>query len=179
MKILRARSSSRQRMFGPRPSRTLEKINRFASLPTGWHTGGGQPIKHQVLARAKAVYFQMQFVGFSLTDAFAGRGGEVLITGYHTDHYVSVTVELDSYTLNYEVSKREVIYREGLTLRQVKSGLRKIADLIWNSSEYSTRETSTTSSGSSTIWLSSNTATGFRVSMPPAQKRVVGRYAII
>ncbi|MGJ0505685.1 MAG: hypothetical protein ACR652_00840 [Methylocystis sp.] len=141
---------------------TRQKIASFASLREGWHYGRGGPISGSVLSDATQVYHSFLLNGFSRTDAFAGAGGEVLVTAYYVssggdDHYVAAMINPShSFTLRHELNDVDVEsdYIESQSLNVIRNGVARIAREIWNTSGLSIQETSTSIKAGSTIWRS-------------------------
>jgi hypothetical protein len=121
---------------------TFDKVEAFRQLPVGWHYGEGGPVDDAVIVRARDALSFLVLIGLTHTDAFAGAGGEILLTAYHRDHYVGVILEPDgSFALSHEERDREVRDRERLSLAELKSELLDvargigIARGIWSSSD--------------------------------------------
>lgn len=132
---------------------TARKLHEFGWLRSGWHYGTGGPISDGVIARGVDIVHVLSEVGFTRTDAFPSEDGEVLVTAYYRDHYVSILVQIDGqYTLNYEVGGRQISYFEDRSLQWVRQRLFEIATEIWTIYVSSTHQnTITTSSGSVTL----------------------------
>lgn len=134
-----------------RPRGTFDKIEAFRRLPVGWHYGEGGPVDDAVIERARDVLSFLQLIGLTHTDAFAGEGGEILLTAYHFDHYLGVIVEPDgSFALSHEKGDLEIRDLERISLAELKSELLEvargigIARGIWSSSDTFTSGTLTT-----------------------------------
>lgn len=130
------------------------KLETFRHLPAGWHYGKGGPISADAINRAKHVVDTLAINGFTHTDVFPNEGGEVLVTAYHQEHYLSVTVEEQGYTLNHERAGNDVSFAESLDFPTLSKSLNKIAREIWNMSGFSTRGNMTIPLGASTTSLS-------------------------
>jgi hypothetical protein len=97
-------------------SATSAKIRSFAKLPAGWHYGRGVPPSDDVVARALSWYRLFQQLGFAETDAFPGVRGEIAVTAYEGDHYISVGIEPDgTLTVLYQREGLDVVDQEGLS----------------------------------------------------------------
>ncbi len=133
--------------FVPRvPLPTPLKLQSFRNLPVGWHYGQGVPLSEEVVDKAEQIYEQLMFLGFTRTNAFAGVDGDAQIAAYHREHHLSITIEPNmSFSLEHEVSGKEVLNHENLKLAELKSKLRGIAKAIWSTSGSSTQQTSTRS----------------------------------
>lgn len=137
------------------------KLEQFKELPTGWHYGQGGPISEETIKLANRVIALLATNGFTHTDVFPNEGGEVLVTAYHRQHYLGIVVEPGAaFTLNYEIGTGEVTYAESITFSQLSKQLTTIARGIWNISGLSILGSSTTTSGASTTWLSSDRLMG-------------------
>jgi len=112
------------------------KLETFRHLPAGWHYGKGGPISADAINRAKHVVDTLAINGFTHTDVFPNEGGEVLVTAYHQEHYLSVTVEEQGYTLNHERAGNDVSFAESLDCPTLSKSLNKIAREIWNMSGF-------------------------------------------
>jgi hypothetical protein len=133
-------------------SRTLQKLENFGSLQTGWHYGSGGPIDGAVLNLARELHSYLLFVGFTHTDAFPAEDGEVLLTAYHKDHYIGVIIEPGpnhSFSLNHEINRVDSEYVEGVTKGDVQRLLRQIARSIWSTPDSSTHQSLITTPGNS------------------------------
>ncbi len=133
-----------------RPS-TIEKLGKFSSLAQGWKYGRGGPISADVISLTRKIYKALFSVGFYRTDAFAGSAGEVLLTAYHRDHYVAVTVEPGgSISFIHELGRVECCSDDNISMETIRAHIRRVAKEIWGTSGSSTRTISTTSEVSST-----------------------------
>ncbi len=79
-------------VFSEQP-KTIKKIEKFSNLPTGWHYGKGYAANSTTVVRAKDIFNQYMQLGFSDTDAFPGKEGEIMVTGYKDKFYVECIVE--------------------------------------------------------------------------------------
>lgn len=128
------------------------KIESFAALPVGWHYGEGGPIAREVLDRAQMALQSLFLAGLTDANAFAGEGGEVLVTAYTDAYNVGVIVEPDgTFSIRLEMGAEDVSYDEHLDARHIRESITSVAEFIWNTSGYSIRQSSTTNSGDSTI----------------------------
>jgi hypothetical protein len=129
----------------PIPTRTLDKIKSFTKLRRGWHYGRGGPISREILDIAADLHGHLMMIGLTRTDAFAGADGEVLLTAYHNDHYVGVTIESkDKIAVRHEGGDRDVSFVEELNVRKAKNELLRIVRGIWTMSVSYTQRISTT-----------------------------------
>lgn len=127
------------------------KINRFGSLPTGWHFGEGRPPSDQRIRQGISIANEAIFHGYDV-DAFPGIGGEILITLYYENDYFEFTIEEnDTVTFVHERDGQEVENRENLPIND-------ILKLIWEcgescrSSDSFTRNTMTSDRKDSRVW---------------------------
>lgn len=131
----------------------IKKLNTFRDLPAGWHYGSGGPISDEVLLRAGELVRILGWLGFTRSDAFANEDGDVLVTAYHRQHYISIGVALaGTYTLNHEIDGVESFYGEGMNIGDLVKELSKVSKAIWNTSGSSTHQSSTTTPENSMIW---------------------------
>lgn len=76
-------------------SPTARVISKFAVLPKGWHYGEGGPIPLENIAAAQEVLSRFLGFGWIKTGAFAGAGGELLITAEVGEYSIEFTIEAD------------------------------------------------------------------------------------
>jgi hypothetical protein len=132
---------------------TAIKIEGFAALKSGWHYGSGGPISPDVISRSIYIVGYLLTVGFTRTDAFANEDGDVLVTAYHSDHYLGIGVGLTGlYALNHEIGGVESSYSEDIDLNQLKSVIIRVARSIWTTSDSYTHQNSTRIPASSMTW---------------------------
>jgi hypothetical protein len=112
---------------------TVRKIDRFRSLPVGWHYGRGGPISDSVISLTQELHRFLLQIGLTKTDAFAGADGEALLTAYHEQHYVAIVVEpTGEISVAHEVAGTDVASAEDLDLKEAKGHLLAIARDIWS-----------------------------------------------
>ncbi len=138
---------------------TAEKIRSFASRSIGWHYGSGGPASKGTVGRALTYLAFIRLVGFAETDAFPGIDGEVMITGYHRDYYIELTLELDgSFRFAYQKGDGDEVYLEGIQAQEAAAQIIKAGKSIEENecgiSEWSTSIIMTTKKETSKIWLS-------------------------
>ena len=94
---------------------TAAKIARFANFQSGWFYGRGNMPASTTIETAFAYLFLLSQNGVE-TDAFIGAGGEVAVTAYMRDHYVSVGIEPSGLgTLLHQKGEVDVVDNEGLS----------------------------------------------------------------
>lgn len=120
---------------------TQSKIDSFRKLPPGWHYGRGGPISDVVIAKAKEILCLLVQKGLTSNDAFPGADGEIQLTAYHADHYISVIIEPDlSASFIHEKLNIDVIVPiEAVDLDRIKAEIARAAVEIWNLSDMYTR----------------------------------------
>jgi hypothetical protein len=129
---------------------TREKIAGFARLPDGWHYGSGSAPSDKVIQVARDLHDVLVSFGATVTDAFPGAEGEIIVTAYEGDRYVEVIVEADlTASIIYENPTLPTAHHKRLELREARDLLIRIAGAIWNTSDYSTRNTMTRGSAAS------------------------------
>ena len=117
--------------------RAQRKINEFRVLPAGWHYGNGVPIGNDVALRATDVVGWLVLCGVSRTDAFPGADGDVQVTGYYGQHFISVEVNLDgTFSVTHEIAGVEHCSAEATGWLDVKSIIHKVSQEIWGTSGY-------------------------------------------
>jgi hypothetical protein len=96
-------------------SATEAKLASFSALPNGWHYGGGQAIRMDVISRAQRMLGIFAEFNIRKTDAFPGASGEVMLTAY-TDHdyYELVFAPSGEISLLREVNRVEDFSQAGL-----------------------------------------------------------------
>jgi hypothetical protein len=122
---------------------TIRKLRGFGDLAQGWHYGSGGPIGGERIRDAIRVLDEMYMLGLTRTDAFPGAGGEIQLTAYHQDHYLSVILETDG-TLSITHEKNGVLCCDvdGAQISAAKAILLKIAGEIWPTYAWSIPDTS-------------------------------------
>jgi hypothetical protein len=142
-----------------------EKIRSFSRLPIGWHFGSGNAPSSDTIATALAWHGFLIRLGFTVTDAFPGAQGEIMVTAYEGPHYIELLLEADnSVSLIYELNSIELTCLEQATAAQILSELEAIAGGIWNTSAYSIQTFLTVNATSSRALHSKSMMTGLRSS---------------
>lgn len=155
-------------------SSTARKLAAFKNLSHGWNYGSGCPIRDNVYDCAKGLLLYINELGLSNTDAFPGSDGDVCITAYRFDHYLEVTVEVDSsISVSYEIGDNEEFFMENLSRAAAKKALLRAVGKIWGLSDLSIHPTMIEPGTDSIIWLLRNplTAPG-RLSSAPNVLRI-------
>lgn len=135
--------------------KTVKKIERFRSLPVGWHYGSGVAADRATIARAKDIFTQYAQMGFSVTDAFPGKDGEIVVTAYKNDYYIECVVEVDgTYSVVGEKDKDVIIETERGSEGQTIAAIVKVARQAWNIFGSYTLSTTTQGETSSKVWHS-------------------------
>jgi len=94
---------------------TEQKIRDFYSLPVGWHYGDGIAPTSDMIAKAVQYEALYRLLGYPITDAFPGIDGEIMVTAYHGDYYVELTLEVDGlFRFACEAPGSGEVYEEGL-----------------------------------------------------------------
>lgn len=123
-------------------SRTVRKIMSFKTLPSGWHYGRGSAINNEVVVTAYGLHDSMLLSGLTRTDAFAGESGEILLTGYFRDHYISLMVEgRDKIDVGHEEGGQIVNEADGLAIAEASAWIARTMRGIWSSSGWFTHAT--------------------------------------
>jgi hypothetical protein len=120
---------------------TASKIESFGNLLHGWHYGSGGPINHAVIQAAKKLLTILVASGFTFNDAFPGPGGEIQLTAYHADQFISIIIESDlSASFAHEQANVAIaVPVEGENLQSIEAKIKSAAGKIWNLSDMSTR----------------------------------------
>lgn len=123
-------------------SNTARKLAAFKNLSHGWNYGRGCPIRDDVYDHAKGLLLYINELGLSNTDVFPGSDGDVCITAYRFDHYLEVTVEVDSsISVSHEIGDNEDSFVENLSLADAKKALQRAVGKIWGLSDLFTHPT--------------------------------------
>ncbi len=113
--------------------KTVKKIERFRDLPRGWHYGRGVAADGTTIARAKDIFNQYAQMGFSVTDAFPGQDGEIMVTAYRNNYYVECIVQVDgTYSVVGEKDKDVIVEAERGTEGQTIAAIVQVAKHAWN-----------------------------------------------
>jgi hypothetical protein len=120
------------------------KIDSFAHLPIGWRYGEGGPISEPVRKAALLFHRRAANLGFTETDVAPGASGAIAFAIVFKGHFLEFVIQPDlSVDFWHDVNGEEVTSVEGLTLDQALTRLLEFANRRWNSSDSSTRTTST------------------------------------
>ena len=107
---------------------TVEKIQSFAQLQSGWSFGEGIGFLQSVLNKAVQLAKTAHTLGFYETDAFPGLSGEIMLTVYQGCKYWEFTLQpAETITFFYEKNDKTVVYQEGLPFEFAISLLTNIA----------------------------------------------------
>jgi hypothetical protein len=147
-------------------SKTVNDILDFAKLPTGWHYGRGGPISPKVCKWALQLYVHAINSGFSITEAFPGVDGEVMVSVYYRQHAFDFTINPDgSVDYRLEINDNDVEVADNLTLEAAKQKLTIFGIVLWNLSASSTPNISAKKEADSLI-------------SPSSRLRMVGEYPL-
>lgn len=123
------------------PNKTEKKLDSFRDLPVGWDYGRGGPISTQVIIQTKSLLNYMILLGLTVTEAFPGSSGEVMLAAYVDDHCIEIVLdENNQVSLTHEENDAELSSQSDMSARQARSALKKIAEEIWNTSDSFTPE---------------------------------------
>jgi hypothetical protein len=133
-----------QAVILPAPNNTEEKIRSFSALAVGWHYGTGLAPSQEMIATAIQWHRYLISLGFTVTDAFPGRNGEIMVTAYQGSHYIEILLEsISTVSFLHERDGKEVRSLDQVTPDQVFRALGELAGEIWNTSGYSIQNIST------------------------------------
>ena len=105
------------------------KIRSFSDLADGWHFGEGGSIPEEVIGVALALSRYARELKFSEIDAFPGVNGEILLTIYHRNNVLELTIEPDlSINAVMEVDDMEVSDKEGLSVVEAKEQINRLKE---------------------------------------------------
>jgi hypothetical protein len=134
----------------PAPNDTEEKIRSFSELAVGWHYGSGHAPSQEMIATAIQWHRYLIRLGFTVTDAFPGANGEIMVTAYEGAHYMEVLLDtISTVSLIHERDGKEVRSLDQVTPDQAFHALGELAGEIWNTSGYFIQGISTVNMGSS------------------------------
>lgn len=161
----------------PTIEKTIEKINSFAELPSGWRFGEGGAISAGKISFAVNLILYAENLGITRANAFAGSDLELLISFYFENKSIDLTFEADgSITFAADCDGEQVGFQENLTLKDAY-------DKIWQFQNQTTSESfiqrTTTRKAESFQALHSNlrlTAVS-RSSIRTVPKKQVAQYA--
>jgi hypothetical protein len=135
--------SSSWAAFEALPSRTLTKIDSFASLPVGWDYGDGVPASVNTVSLARGIFYELTQLGFTRTEAFPGTDGGIQVTAYEGDsQYIIVIVKPSGkISLTHKINGIRAgpsVVATDHNLGKIKTSLREIARNKWNIFVFST-----------------------------------------
>lgn len=115
-----------------------QKLEEFASLPTGWHFGEGVGPSPATISMARDASLFLSELGVSKQDCFPGVFGEIRVTGYLNDLYIEITFENNATSsLVIEKSSETKFQLEEATSQQLKQNIRHYVEAEqWNMSAY-------------------------------------------
>ncbi|CAN5253569.1 hypothetical protein BH20ACI2_BH20ACI2_23430 [soil metagenome] len=74
---------------------TLEKLNSFSELPSGWNFGSGEPIARNVKINCSSIILMSYSLGLEDTDVFPGPEGDVQLNVYKGEATLELIFETD------------------------------------------------------------------------------------
>lgn len=126
---------------------THRKLKSFIDFEEGWSYGYGKRFDIEILEKAISFHSALVNTGLLKTDAFPGLNGEIMVTGYHHDHYLEFIFEPDqTVTFTHEKADDEVFYQEGLSIQQALQHLREFKSR-WMQYEFLIKDTIMTEQG--------------------------------
>jgi hypothetical protein len=109
-------------------AQTIGKIQSFGRLPHGWHYGKGAPASQAMIRAALTALSTFMALGFPLTDAFPGIGGEIMVTAYKGRHCIELTIEPNNtFTIAHEFAGEDRFYESERSNEQIQIDLAEIA----------------------------------------------------
>jgi hypothetical protein len=134
------------------PHVTEVKIRAFGQKMPGWHYGEGVAFDEETSSRAIALHREMTRWGLFTTDAFPGLRGQIVLTAYHSDEYLQLSVEPDG-SISYlrEHGGKELAEEQGLTDQSAIQAIKDFAEQIWKQSGSSVRSSSTLAEAGSRV----------------------------
>lgn len=114
--------------------RLSQKIDSFRDLKVGWHYGSGAPSPERVIHDAHQWSEYLSGLGLIDVDAFAGDGGETLLSAMLGGHAVDLIVETDrTLSVAYDRDDKQIWYRSHVPAWTARSYVAFLAGEIWNS----------------------------------------------
>ncbi len=152
----------------PTLNQTTKKVREFAELPKGWRYGSGVPASTEKVEQAITALFFAYANGISIVNAFPGSEGEILVSFYHEEHTLDVTLEVDgSFTIAQDESDRQVAFTEGNSKEQAFDAIREFGQRTCDSSElYIEESTIQYAGGSKAPHLVSQATEAFQLLIP-------------
>lgn len=109
---------------------TENKIRSFLELPIGWRYGFGGPISENNVIMALTLCNKIINLGFD-ADAFPSPDGEILLTGYHGNEYITVMIYNDQFSFSHETNDSIIVWVENLMLDELYEKLIKVTETIF------------------------------------------------
>jgi hypothetical protein len=132
---------------------TKQKIASFKNLPSGWHYGEGVAPTQPMIDNAHDWHKKIAKAGFTITNAFPGVGGEIMISGRHEDHEVEIVLESDgSISFDHEKNDQTVTSIERGNPKEVEDALNEAAGELWSISDFSINDILSRIKIASTDW---------------------------
>lgn len=117
-------------------SKTDHTIKEFMFLPVGWHYGDGGPISGSVCVTAFELNRYAVEMGLSVTEAFPGINGEIMVSIYPKGHVLDFTIYPNGLIrFRHEINDEEVESEDNLTWIGALQKLNKFGNGTWNSSD--------------------------------------------
>ena len=167
---------------------TPAKIISFSDLPVGWHYGEGGPPTSSTIDLAQDLYWSLEALGYTQTDAFPGIHGEVMVTGYWGTRYAELIAEKDdTISIHLERDGDEIYSEEHRPFEEAAAALEHFSteedDTVvegkWSTSDSYTKNILmlTPITTASRVWLLEiPTAAGFQSYNVPASTQGVVQY---
>ena len=125
-------------------SATAKKIKSFGLLPVGWHYGEGGPLSDVVINKAQEIDHLYRQLGLTVTDAFPGTDGALMITAYLGDQCIETIISADlRYSVMHEHDQTEILVEDNISESDAKRKIKKIGADIWSLFGLSTVSTTT------------------------------------
>lgn len=90
----------------PSLAKIIEKIEAFARLEKGWRFGKGVPVELKKIETAKHLLEYGYANGIVRFNAFAGDDGALMISFYHLESNIDITLEMDG-TITYATDEAD------------------------------------------------------------------------
>lgn len=134
---------------------TQRKITSFADLPDGWHYGDGVAPTPNMITAAYQWHSKLAAMGFSLTDAFPGVEGEILLSGYRDNHTFELMLETDYSVSFYHEDDGKIVFSSLRNSQQdAENAIKDATGELWSTSDFFTIDISTVKGIASQEWRS-------------------------
>ena len=109
------------------------KIASFATLPSGWDYGVGDPIAAETRNKAIDWSRTLGSLGFSKINAMPGSSGQISVSGSVGDHYIEVVVLQNSrMSVAHDEGRQQISYEIDVSPEAALASIFKARERIWS-----------------------------------------------